>query len=1160
MSFNEKDESYISNQYISQVSTRKTNYSVSPGSIKCKKIGDYILLSTIGSGTFSTVKLGIHLPTQQKVAIKILDKNKINDENDIKRMSREIHILSKLNHPNIAQLYETMSSENHIYIIMEYIEGHDLFQYIYSLTRLTELKASKLFRQLISCLEYIHILGIVHRDIKPENILLNKKKTNIKLVDFGLSNSYRHGSLLKTACGSPCYASPEMISGKEYDPLYSDLWSCGVVLYCMLVGKLPFDDEDIKLLYHNIKCANYFMPLYLSNIAQDILRKILNTNPNKRIRIDDLKRHPFFLLGEKTPLLKGILVGIEDIPVDIDIVKKMKNIYFRNNDEVDENFILSNIKRNEHNNITVIYALMVKKYEDKNDNEIYNKKIHNINQMNSKKENSLNNKFNNNQIIYTKKNITKNEDKNINNTINAKFIDNNQEIKNLKYENNTINVIKNPQLKSINYNDNDNENEINDNQNKSINESSQKSEHVFNVNNIKRINFNSNDLSLKSNSKNKDEGKYITENNMNPGIDNRFNVVVINNIMTDTPSKKDKKTKVKNAAKTINTINSSKSNNNTISNSKTKQNHSKAMNINNKNVYSISVTASKRARSNNCRIKNKTIKNYPKMIVNNKKYLSRNQKTIYNANSKNKKEKNYTININNNNSTSNNRTYYLNTNNNNNTDYISNDRTTGVNSIIGGKNKIKVKEKQNINLKKINFKFANINYMNINNNNNNHKNNVDVINKVNVRKVNIKKTKKYNDIIKRNEQNIFNNYNNLVSKTNTNDIAIQNNKNYINENIIENNKYGPNRIGNNFNKTFSNEQRKNIMIKTDNSFLKENKNNYLNYINDYKNNGNPNNANININCNNNVNIYINKNNRIKNNKKYYSCNNKNKNKICFNDENLNANNNKEKYNNILGFTLNNTNFKERNNLNYKYNIDKRNNNSSAKKDSKILQNLQYSHSNSKDKNYNINILFRNDNKHGYNNTVKTSHRFKDENQFKINRNNSFKYNQTSQNSHRKIKIKSPQSTINVNKNDPKISFASPINFNRDKINDNIQNLKKINASNNIGVSVNFSNIIKKSLSKRNVKNKDLLININHNIDTLNTINNCLNTLINNDNYLQNKTENPFSYGAKKLYSNTNYSTGKKSYNDNKSKKIKCLSFNKTKQNSIGNINEKYYNE
>ena len=230
------------------------------------------------------------------MAIKILDREKIKDESDLERISREIHILTVLRHPNIAQLYETITSERHIYIVMEYIEGKDLFQYIYSLQRLSELKSSQLFRQLIACLEYIHTLGIVHRDIKPENILLNKQKTILKLVDFGLSNSYKHGDLLKTACGSPCYAAPEMISGKEYNGLYSDLWSCQVVLYCMLVGKLPFDDENIKVLYYNIKSANYYMPPFLSNISQDILRKILTTNPKRIISLQELKNHPFFFI------------------------------------------------------------------------------------------------------------------------------------------------------------------------------------------------------------------------------------------------------------------------------------------------------------------------------------------------------------------------------------------------------------------------------------------------------------------------------------------------------------------------------------------------------------------------------------------------------------------------------------------------------------------------------------------------------------------------------------------------------------------------------------------------------------------------------------------------------------------------------------------------
>jgi 5'-AMP-activated protein kinase catalytic alpha subunit len=165
-------------------SSRQRRNTISPNIEKNKKIGDYLLLSTIGRGTFSKVKLGLHLPTKQKVAIKILDKEKINDEADIERIRREIHILSILRHPNIVQLYETINSDNTIYIIMEYIEGKDLFQYIYSMQHLTEYKSSQLFRQLISCLEYIHKLGIVHRDIKPENILLNKNKKILKLVDF----------------------------------------------------------------------------------------------------------------------------------------------------------------------------------------------------------------------------------------------------------------------------------------------------------------------------------------------------------------------------------------------------------------------------------------------------------------------------------------------------------------------------------------------------------------------------------------------------------------------------------------------------------------------------------------------------------------------------------------------------------------------------------------------------------------------------------------------------------------------------------------------------------------------------------------------------------------------------------------------------------------
>ena len=398
---------------FSTISSRKNNYSVSPDISVYKKIGNYILTTTLGKGTFSKVKLGIHLPTNKKVAVKILSKNKIKDQEDLSHINREIQILEILNHPNILQLYETIISEKNIYIITEYIEGKDLFHYIFSTQRLSELKSSQLFRQLISCIEYIHKLGIVHRDIKPENILLNKQKNFLKLVDFGLSNTYKHGQLIKTPCGSPCYAAPEMISGKKFNGLFSDLWSCGVVLYCMLVGKLPFDDENINVLYHNIRIANFYMPSFLSNYARDLIYKILTPSPKKRITIDEIKKHPFFLLGEKVPLLKGIIIGIDDINVDYDVVKEMINKFSSGSYKINlsELEIILNIKQNMKNEITTIYYLLLKDKKEKcflkdnDNNSLMNKSVkHSIKNNNDNGSNLMSNK-NNKENVNKIKNI-----------------------------------------------------------------------------------------------------------------------------------------------------------------------------------------------------------------------------------------------------------------------------------------------------------------------------------------------------------------------------------------------------------------------------------------------------------------------------------------------------------------------------------------------------------------------------------------------------------------------------------------------------------------------------------------------------------------------------------------------------------------------------------
>ena len=126
----------------------------------------------------------------------------------------------------------------------------------------------------------------------------------------------------------------------------------------MLVGKLPFDDEDIKILYNNIKCANYYMPPFLSDISQDILKRILTTNPKRRISLEELKNHPFFLIGERTPMLKGLLIGVENIPVDMEIINEIKKNYFENKYNIDEEYIASLIQKNNHNNITTIYYLL----------------------------------------------------------------------------------------------------------------------------------------------------------------------------------------------------------------------------------------------------------------------------------------------------------------------------------------------------------------------------------------------------------------------------------------------------------------------------------------------------------------------------------------------------------------------------------------------------------------------------------------------------------------------------------------------------------------------------------------------------------------------------------------------------------------------------------
>ena len=339
---------------------------------KVKFIGEFNLGKKLGEGTFGVVRLASHTITHEKVAVKILDKEKILLEADKNRIEREIKILKTLRHPNIVHLYSIIQNESNIYLIMEYIPGKELFDYIVFKHRLQEMEACKFYQQILSGVEYLYKLGIVHRDLKPENMILDSKK-NIKIVDFGLSNLYNKNELLETACGSPCYAAPEMINGEKYSGLKVDIWSSGIVLYAMICGYLPFEDDNNDILYQKITEGKFTIPGFVSDSARDLLKKILCIDPKKRFGLKEIKNHPWFnLLNPKINMNEGLLINKIVIPIDEDIVEQIEAIekekYEKNIiKNFGKEFIMTKdeirklLLNNRHNHITTTYYLLLKK-------------------------------------------------------------------------------------------------------------------------------------------------------------------------------------------------------------------------------------------------------------------------------------------------------------------------------------------------------------------------------------------------------------------------------------------------------------------------------------------------------------------------------------------------------------------------------------------------------------------------------------------------------------------------------------------------------------------------------------------------------------------------------------------------------------------------------
>jgi len=257
------------------------------------QIGQFILGKNLGIGAFGKVKLATHAVTGHKVAVKILNKAKIKQLGMEEKVQREINILHLCTHPHIIRLYEVIDTPTDIFLVNEYVSGGELFDYIVSKGRLSADEARNFFHQIISGVEYCHFQKIVHRDLKPENLLLDAN-LNIKIADFGLSNLMRDGDFLRTSCGSPNYAAPEVISGHLYAGPEVDVWSCGVILYALLCGSLPFDDESIPNLFKKIKSGMYSLPTHLSQLARNLIPRMLEVDPMKRITIPEIRLHPWF--------------------------------------------------------------------------------------------------------------------------------------------------------------------------------------------------------------------------------------------------------------------------------------------------------------------------------------------------------------------------------------------------------------------------------------------------------------------------------------------------------------------------------------------------------------------------------------------------------------------------------------------------------------------------------------------------------------------------------------------------------------------------------------------------------------------------------------------------------------------------------------------------
>lgn len=261
-------------------------------SLKQQSVGPYVITRLLGEGTTGKVKLAYHKDTGEQVAIKVISKASFQQNPNLHRkVHREISLMKLVNHPNILRLIDVLESSRNLYIVLEYAQKGELFDFLVARRCLPEDQAMEFFRQIVLASEYLHSHGICHRDLKPENILLDSNN-RVKVADFGFARWVT--KMTDTSCGSPHYAAPEVIKGVPYDGRRADIWSMGVILYALLAGYLPFDEPTMRELLHKIRKGEFEIPKEFSREATDLIKKMLVVQIEKRATIHMIKSHPLF--------------------------------------------------------------------------------------------------------------------------------------------------------------------------------------------------------------------------------------------------------------------------------------------------------------------------------------------------------------------------------------------------------------------------------------------------------------------------------------------------------------------------------------------------------------------------------------------------------------------------------------------------------------------------------------------------------------------------------------------------------------------------------------------------------------------------------------------------------------------------------------------------